>query len=154
MSIRCNTPCDYGECPYDAQYSHDCEYWCGAEEPADDYEEEERNPYEERCGIRFHADHEDYLLVVDAQHAEQAQNMVRRILKAHADEDGLLAYVYCTTLAEDLIRTAFSTWNVVYTLDSETEYLEDIHADTTSDLPLWEEHIQCMSDLMPIYTID
>ena len=33
MSIRQNTPCDYGECPYCAEYSHDCEYWCGAEEP-------------------------------------------------------------------------------------------------------------------------
>lgn len=36
MCIRKNTPCDIdGFCPYDAEYSHDCEYWCGAEEPQD-----------------------------------------------------------------------------------------------------------------------
>lgn len=36
MSIRKNTPCDCdGICPYDALYGHDCEYWCGAEEPQD-----------------------------------------------------------------------------------------------------------------------
>lgn len=23
------TPCDWGECPYDANYSEDCRYWCG-----------------------------------------------------------------------------------------------------------------------------
>lgn len=33
MSIRKETPCDYGECPYDAQYNYTCEYWCGEEEP-------------------------------------------------------------------------------------------------------------------------
>lgn len=37
MSIRKNTPCDYdGICPYDAEYSSTCEYWCGAEEPEDE----------------------------------------------------------------------------------------------------------------------
>lgn len=44
MSIRCETPCDYGECPYNAQYNRDCEYWCGAEEPEDnpeDWEDDE-----------------------------------------------------------------------------------------------------------------
>ena len=36
MSLRKNTPCDCdGICPYDATYGHDCEYWCGAEEPQD-----------------------------------------------------------------------------------------------------------------------
>ncbi len=43
MSLRKCTPCDCdGICPYDAEYSHDCEYWCGAEEPEDipDIEEE------------------------------------------------------------------------------------------------------------------
>lgn len=36
MSLRKNTPCDCdGICPYDALYGHDCEYWCGAEEPQD-----------------------------------------------------------------------------------------------------------------------
>ena len=35
MSIRKETPCDYGECPYNAQYSRDCEYWCGADEEED-----------------------------------------------------------------------------------------------------------------------
>lgn len=38
MSIRRETPCDYGECPYSASYNCDCEYWCGEDEPADDPE--------------------------------------------------------------------------------------------------------------------
>ena len=37
MSLRQVTPCDFGECPYNAQYNCDCEYWCGAE--SDDYPE-------------------------------------------------------------------------------------------------------------------
>ncbi len=37
--LRSKTPCDFdGICPYGAQYSNDCEYWCGAEEPEDDEE--------------------------------------------------------------------------------------------------------------------
>ena len=35
MSLRQTTPCDFGECPYNAQYHGTCEYWCGAEEPED-----------------------------------------------------------------------------------------------------------------------
>lgn len=36
MSIKRVCPCDIdGVCPYDAQYSRDCEYFCGAEEPED-----------------------------------------------------------------------------------------------------------------------
>lgn len=23
------TPCDYGDCPFNAQYSEDCRYYCG-----------------------------------------------------------------------------------------------------------------------------
>lgn len=38
MSLRCSTPCDFGECPYSAEYNRDCEYWCGANEPQDDPE--------------------------------------------------------------------------------------------------------------------
>lgn len=37
------TPCDYGPCPYDAEYNCDCEYWCGEDEPQDtpeDYDED------------------------------------------------------------------------------------------------------------------
>lgn len=38
--LRQCTPCDCdGICPYDAEYSGDCEYWCGSDEPADDPEE-------------------------------------------------------------------------------------------------------------------
>lgn len=33
MSLRKETPCDFGPCPYDAEYHYTCEYWCGAEEP-------------------------------------------------------------------------------------------------------------------------
>ncbi len=39
MSLRKETPCDYGECPYAAEYFNTCEYWCGADEP-EDYPEE------------------------------------------------------------------------------------------------------------------
>lgn len=35
MSLRKNTPCDYGECPYE-QNMATCEYYCGADEPADE----------------------------------------------------------------------------------------------------------------------
>ena len=35
MSIKLHTPCNDGVRPYDAQYNHDCEWWCGAEEPED-----------------------------------------------------------------------------------------------------------------------
>ena len=36
MSIRNECPCDlYGVCPYGAEVSGDCEYWCSAEEPED-----------------------------------------------------------------------------------------------------------------------
>lgn len=34
MSLRKETACDFGECPY-AFLGGDCEYWCGAQEPAD-----------------------------------------------------------------------------------------------------------------------
>jgi len=43
MSLRCSTPCDFGECPYNAEYNRDCEYWCGADEPQDDPEIWEEN---------------------------------------------------------------------------------------------------------------
>ena len=35
MSLRRETPCDWGVCPYDAEYHSTCEYWCGADEPVD-----------------------------------------------------------------------------------------------------------------------
>lgn len=39
MSLMKITPCDHsGVCPYNAEYNGSCEYWCGAEEPADDPE--------------------------------------------------------------------------------------------------------------------
>lgn len=44
MSLRLETPCDYGQCPYEAECYATCEYWCGSEEPQDDpdiWEEEE-----------------------------------------------------------------------------------------------------------------
>lgn len=39
MSLRKVTPCDFGECPYSAEYNCDCEYWCGASEPEEDYDD-------------------------------------------------------------------------------------------------------------------
>lgn len=45
MSLRKETPCDFGPCPYDAEYSHTCDYYCSEPEPEDypeeDYEDEE-----------------------------------------------------------------------------------------------------------------
>lgn len=39
MILREETPCDYcGICPYGVIDSRDCIYWCGADEPQDDYE--------------------------------------------------------------------------------------------------------------------
>lgn len=38
MSLKSITPCmfsEFGTCPYDAEYSWDCEYFCGADEPED-----------------------------------------------------------------------------------------------------------------------
>lgn len=42
MSIRRETPCDFEPfiCPYAAEYNCDCEYWCGAEEPEDNPEDD------------------------------------------------------------------------------------------------------------------
>lgn len=34
-------PCDYGDCPYDAQYSEDCRYYCGLGVDEDSQDEEE-----------------------------------------------------------------------------------------------------------------
>lgn len=36
-----NTPCDNGDCPYDARYSEDCRYHCGLGVDESSYEEEE-----------------------------------------------------------------------------------------------------------------
>lgn len=35
MSLKRDTPCDHGPCPYEAEYNYECEYWCGAHEPQD-----------------------------------------------------------------------------------------------------------------------
>ena len=35
MSLKCETPCDFGPCPYESGEYCSCEYWCGAEEPQD-----------------------------------------------------------------------------------------------------------------------
>lgn len=61
MSLRQQTPCDYGECPYNAQYNCDCEFWCGADEPQeveewleeDEYEYDEEDDYEEELWDKF-----------------------------------------------------------------------------------------------------
>lgn len=39
MSLRKETPCDFGECPYDAVYHTTCDWYCSEEEPEEDYEE-------------------------------------------------------------------------------------------------------------------
>ena len=44
MSLRLETPCDFGPCPYDAEYSSTCEWYCGEVE---DYDYPEEEYYEE-----------------------------------------------------------------------------------------------------------
>lgn len=39
------TPCDWGECPYDAMYSEDCRYYCGLGVDADSYPDENEEVY-------------------------------------------------------------------------------------------------------------
>ena len=38
------TPCDYGECPYDAMYGEQCRYYCGLGVDEDEEEDEEYVP--------------------------------------------------------------------------------------------------------------
>ena len=35
------TPCDYGNCPYDAEYSEHCRVYCGLGVDEDDYPDDE-----------------------------------------------------------------------------------------------------------------
>lgn len=37
MSLRRETPCNFGECPYNAEYGYTCEYWCGAADEPEEY---------------------------------------------------------------------------------------------------------------------
>ena len=55
MSLRRETPCDFGPCPYDSGTNDCCEYWCGADEPED-------NPleWEFGCLIPFPDEPEDW----------------------------------------------------------------------------------------------
>ena len=50
MSLRRETPCDFGPCPYDAEQYCSCEYWCGADEPEDspywDFDDPDLDPYD------------------------------------------------------------------------------------------------------------
>ena len=41
MSLKLSTPCDEPPyiCPYGAEYSSHCEWWCGADEPEDNQKE-------------------------------------------------------------------------------------------------------------------
>ena len=42
--VRKNTPCDFnGICPYDSQSWGSCEWFCGEEEPQDNYEDWEED---------------------------------------------------------------------------------------------------------------
>ena len=45
------TPCDYGECPYDAEYSEDCRVYCGlGVDEACDFDEEDLYIRSSTCG--------------------------------------------------------------------------------------------------------
>lgn len=50
MSLRRDTPCDHGPCPYESESWGSCEYWCGSEEPQDEpddwfYDDEGEDEY-------------------------------------------------------------------------------------------------------------
>ena len=50
--LRAVCPCDYsGFCPYNAEYSRDCEYWCGENEPED---------FPEECWDEYDFDAEEF----------------------------------------------------------------------------------------------
>jgi hypothetical protein len=45
------TPCDYGECPYDAEYGEACRVYCGlGVDEACDFDEEDRYIRSSTCG--------------------------------------------------------------------------------------------------------
>ena len=52
MSLRKETPCDFGPCPYEAEGYCTCEYWCGADEP-DDYPTAAECGYDEEEELNF-----------------------------------------------------------------------------------------------------
>lgn len=39
MSLRRETPCDFGPCPYNAECGYTCEYYCSEPEPDYDYDD-------------------------------------------------------------------------------------------------------------------
>ena len=39
MSLRKITPCDFGPCPYNAEFPSTCEYFCVEPVPDDDYDD-------------------------------------------------------------------------------------------------------------------
>lgn len=51
--LRAETPCDFGECPYEAEYGCTCATYCSVDEP--EYEEEEYDwddePDIDECGF-------------------------------------------------------------------------------------------------------
>ena len=58
MSLRRETPCDFGPCPYNAEQHGQCEYWCGDPRPEDEmglWEEDfdEDKDWEEHSGYSY-----------------------------------------------------------------------------------------------------
>lgn len=59
MSLKKVTPCDFGVCPYETDSYCSCEYWCGADEPADDPDDWEPVLGEDSMGYADFRDDED-----------------------------------------------------------------------------------------------
>ena len=76
MSLRKETPCDHGECPYNAEYYYTCEYWCGAEEP-EDYPEDDYD-YPEDDYEQIVDDYENSPETWDAWHQQDIIDMYRK----------------------------------------------------------------------------
>lgn len=89
MTIRTNTPCDIdGICPYAAEFSCSCEYWCGAEEPEDDPVFEEYSSelnYDSDLELEaagFSVEHRWVITYIDDDGREHAEELVGCALNA------------------------------------------------------------------------
>ena len=112
MSLKINTPCDLGDCPYNVEYGGSCEFYCGAEEPQDDpdiWEEDELEEFEDvidwyidlsvdfydgECS-RVHADFPMYAADFELD------TVLRRVLPKYTYDQFMRGEIYITGVGED-----------------------------------------------------
>lgn len=50
--LRAETPCDFGPCPYKAEYAYSCATYCSTGEPDDDWDDDwDDEPDVDECGF-------------------------------------------------------------------------------------------------------